>query len=52
MLLFRLKKQTSKNVADTTFNSKFYIQVDGVTIESTLGPILANIFVSHHEENL
>ena len=34
-----------------TFNSKFYIQVDGVAMGSSLGPILANIFLSHHEEN-
>ena len=33
-----------------TFNNKFYIQVDGVAIGSPLGPILANIFLSHHEE--
>ena len=34
-----------------TFNNKFYIQVDGVAMGSLLGPILANIFLSHHEEN-
>ena len=34
-----------------TFNNKFYIQVDGVPMGSLLGPILANIFLSHHEEN-
>ena len=34
-----------------TFNSKFYIQVDGVAMTSPLGPILADIFLSHHEEN-
>ena len=34
-----------------TFNSKFCIQVGGVAMESPLGPILANIFLSHHEEN-
>ena len=33
------------------FNNKFYIQVDGVAMGSPLGPILANIFLSHHEEN-
>ena len=33
------------------FNNKFYIQVDGVAMGSSLGPILANIFLSHHEEN-
>ena len=34
-----------------TFSSKFYVQVDGVAMGSPLGPILANIFLSHHEEN-
>ena len=34
-----------------TFSNKFYIQVDGVAMGSPLGPILANIFLSHHEEN-
>ena len=34
-----------------TFNSKFYIQVDGVSMGSPQGPILANIFLSHHQEN-
>ena len=34
-----------------TFNSKFYIQVDGVAMEPPLGRILANIFLSHYEEN-
>ena len=34
-----------------TFNNKFYIQVDGVAMGSPLGPILANIFLSHHSEN-
>ena len=34
-----------------TFNNKFYVKVDGVTMGSPLGPILANIFLSHHKEN-
>ena len=34
-----------------TFSNKFYIQVDGVAMGSALCPILANIFLSHHEEN-
>ena len=34
-----------------TFNNKFNIQVDGVAMGSDLGLILANILLSHHEEN-
>ena len=34
-----------------TFNNNFYIQVDRVAVGSPLGPILANIFLSHHDEN-
>ena len=34
-----------------SFNNKFYIHVDGVAMGSPLGPILANIFLLHHEEN-
>ena len=34
-----------------TFNNKFYIQVNGVAMGYPLGVILANIFLSHHEEN-
>ena len=32
------------------FNNKFYIQLDGVAMGSPLSPILAKIFLSHHEE--
>ena len=32
------------------FNNKFYVQVDGVAMGSPQGPILANIFLLHHEE--
>ena len=34
-----------------TFNNKFYNQVDGVAMGFPLGPILAKIFLSHHEKN-
>ena len=34
-----------------TLNNKFYIQVDSVAMGSPLGPILTNVFLSHHEEN-
>ena len=32
-----------------TFNSKFYNQIDGVTMGSPLAPVLANIFMGFHE---
>ena len=34
-----------------TFNNKFYIQVEFVAMVSPLAPILAEIFLSHQEEN-
>ena len=34
-----------------TFNNTSYTQLDGVAMGSHLGSILANIFLSHHEEN-
>ena len=34
-----------------TFNNNFYVQVNDVAIGYPLDPILANIFLSHHEEN-
>ena len=34
-----------------TFNNKFYIEADGVAMGSPVVPILANIFLSHHEES-
>ena len=33
------------------FNETYYKQIDGVAMWSPLGPSLANIFMSHHEEN-
>ena len=35
-----------------TFNSLLYKQIDGVAIDSLLGPSLANVFLSYHEQNL
>ena len=32
-------------------NNKFYIQVHGIAMGSPLVPLLANIFLWHHEEN-
>ena len=31
------------------FNSKFYNQIDGVAMDSSLAPVLANIFMGFHE---
>ena len=31
------------------FNSKFYNQIDGVAMGSSLAPVLANIFMGFHE---
>ena len=50
VLSFGFEKQTSKNVADTTFNI-LYKQIDGVAMGSPLGPSLANAFLAHHEQN-
>ena len=33
------------------FDGKFYDQIDGVAMGSPLGPVLANIFMCHFEEN-
>ena len=41
VLSFGFEKQTSKNVADTTFNNIIYKQIDGVAMGSPLGPSLA-----------
>ena len=34
-----------------TFSNTFYSQVDGITMGFSLGPIAANVFLSHHDEN-
>ena len=33
------------------FKGKVYDQIDGVTMGSCLGPVLANLFMGHHEES-
>ena len=35
-----------------TFNGETYIQKDGVAMGSPLGPVLANVFMSHLEETI
>ena len=47
---FRDLLNLATNESFFTFNNKFYIQLDGVAFGSPLGPILANIFLSHLEE--
>ena len=34
-----------------TFNGSFYDQIDGVSMGSPLGPVLANLFMGYHEKN-
>ena len=47
-----LKKLLELCVCDNTFvfNGKVYQQVDGVAMGSSLGPLLANIYMAHLEE--
>ena len=33
------------------FKGKFYGQIDGITMESPLGPVLANLFMGYHEQS-
>ena len=33
------------------FNGNFYDQIDGVAMGSPLGPVLANLFMAHHEKD-
>ena len=33
------------------FNYILYKQIDGVAVGCTLGPLLANAFLAHHEQN-
>ena len=41
----------TKNV-HFTFNEEIYTQKDGVAMGSPLGPVIANIFMSHLEESI
>ena len=47
-----LRKLLSMCVCDNTFvfNGKVYEQIDGVAMGSSLGPVLANIWMTHLEE--
>ena len=46
MLLFKLKKQTSKNVADTTFNGDFeYVILGDGSTSLRLFPALSEFFL-------
>ena len=33
------------------FDNEYYRQIDGVAMGSSLGPVLANMFLRHHEKN-
>jgi len=35
---------------DFLFNGSFYDQIDGVAMGSPLAPVLANLFMGHHEK--
>ena len=50
VLLKELSLLCTKNT-NFTFNGKIYRQIDGVAMGSPLGPILANIFMSHLEKH-
>ena len=48
-----LKKMLELCVCDNTFlfNGNVYKQIDGVALRSSLGPLLANIYMAHLEEH-
>ena len=46
-----LMKSATSSV-EFSFNNTMYKQTDGLAMESSLGPALANIFVGYHEEKL
>ena len=51
--LIKIKQLLKMATKDTIFlfDQKYYRQVDGIAMGSPLGPVLANIFLSHHEGN-
>ena len=48
----QMKKLLEFSVADQlfTFNEKLYVQIDGVSMGSPLGPFFANVFLGHLED--
>ena len=50
MVFSRLYQGFSLKNCHFLFNGNFYDQVNGVAMGSPLGPLLANIFLSHHEK--
>ena len=55
---FKITKTELKNIFDFAtsnihflFDGSFYDQIDAVTMGSSLGPVLANLFMGYHEAN-
>ena len=44
--------QTAVSLVELSFNNTMYRQTDGVSMESQLGPALANIIVGYQETKL
>ena len=46
------EKDIATNITHFSFNGQFYLQKDGITMGSPLGPIIAGIFMVELERNL
>jgi hypothetical protein len=46
---FRKLLQAAVKESYFSFNKKIYYQIDGMSMGNPLGPVFANIFLSHHE---